>query len=156
MLAQQVSRLNPGNQEARDLLRELGDDPSSSPTPDSDATQDEDANVVNKSIVFETLESNAAAKDWEAAEAMIQKVLRASPAWLNRDRQSFDLIHIRYYLESGNFPSASSLIRIYMGSDVQSARELANLAKEYDSQGMEKERDFLMDQVQRKFPNMKL
>jgi hypothetical protein len=43
-----------------------------------------------------------------------------------------------------------------MGSDVQSARELANLAKDYDGQGMEKERDFLMEQVQRKFPNMKL
>jgi cellulose synthase operon protein C len=156
MLAQQVSRLNPSNQEARNLLRELGDDSSGSPSTDSDTTREEDSSLVNKSIVFEALEANIASKDWEATEAMIQKVLRASPTWLIRDRQNFDLIHIRYYLESGNFPSASSLIRIFMGSDVQSARELANLAKDYDGQGMEKERDFLMEQVQRKFPNMKL
>ncbi len=82
--------------------------------------------------------------------------MRASPEWLTRNRQEFDLLHIRYYLESGNFPSASSLIRIFMGSDANSARELLNLAKDYRNRELDTEMDFLVDQVNRKFPKMKL
>ena len=156
MLAEQVSRLDPRNQEARKLLSELGGDEANSANLSENLSSNEEASILTQADVFRSLESHITSKNWDAAEATIQKVLRASPAWLNRDRQRFDLIHIRYYIESGNFPSASSLIRIYMGSDIQSARELANLAKEYAEQEMQKESEFLLDQIQRKFPKMKL
>jgi len=95
-------------------------------------------------------------QDWKSTEKLVQQTLRASPPWLTADRQEFDLLHIRYYLESGNFPSASSLIRIFMGSDAKSARVLLNLATDYHNRGMDTEMNFLVEQVIRRFPNMKL
>lgn len=156
MLAEQISKIDPRNQEARQLLEQLGGSSSGDDSGDDAAGSSEDNSILTKGDAIQTLETSIANQDWETAEAMIQTVLRASPSWLDRSRQEFDLIHIRYYLESGNFPSASSLIRIYMGSDIQSARELSNLAKSYGERGLEKERDFLIEQIQRKFPRMKL
>ena len=138
------------------MLTQLGGNETQTSRAPSDSSRGEDTSMLSRVAVFENLEANIAAKDWKATEAMIQRVLRASPSWMSRYRQEFDLLHIRYYLESGNFPSASSLIRIYMGSDIQSARELANLANEYEAKGLEKEREFLIQQIQRKFPKMKL
>ena len=156
ILAEEVVRNNPRNREARELLLQLGGSIPGSVTTEQIENQEEKPTLQSRTKVMGELLANINAKDWESTEKIIQQILRASPEWLTRNRQEFDLLHIRYYLESGNFPSASSLIRIFMGSDANSARELLNLAKDYRNRELDTEMDFLVDQVNRKFPKMKL
>lgn len=153
ILAEEIVRKNPRNREARKLLQELGENSSSdNQSPDSPAIE---TGEMSEAKVISDLQAALADQDWKRVETLIQSIIRTNPAWLAKDRQEFDLLHIRYYLESGNLPSASSLIRIFMGSDALSARRLLNLAKDYRNQGLDTETDFLIDQVNRKFPNMK-
>lgn len=155
ILAQEIVRANPQNKEARKLLAELGESAKTTSKNPNDNTQKVERSFQSKTKLIAELESGLETKEWATVEKLIQGTLRANPVWLSRDRQTFDILHIRYYLESGNRSSASSLIRIYMGSDAQSARNLLDLAKEYETREMKEESNFLAEQVERKFPNMK-
>jgi hypothetical protein len=156
ILVEEIVKNDPRNKEARQLLDQLGGPEIESKGMEATSRAASGPNVRSKTKVMKDLQALIVAKDWAATETLIQQILRISPPWLSRDRQEFDMVHIRYYLESGKLPSASSLIRIYMGSDIQSARQLLNLANEYDSRGLDGEKEFLVAQVQRKFPKMKL
>ena len=156
ILVEEIVKNDPRNKEARQLLDQLGGPEIESKGMEATSRAASGPNVRSKTKVMKDLQALIVAKDWAATETLIQQILRISPPWLSRDRQEFDMVHIRYYLESGKLPSASSLIRIFMGSDIQSARQLLNLANEYDSRGLDTEKEFLADQVQRKFPKMKL
>lgn len=155
ILIEEIVRADPQNQAARILFRELGGDKEftlgATQQPKRDTTS-----AISRSKVIADLEKSIDAKDWDVVDRQIQNTLRANPAWLSSSREAFDLLHIRYYLESNNLATAGSLIRIFMGSDAKSARELLNLAKVYDEKSMPKEKDFLTDEVRKKFPNMKL
>jgi tetratricopeptide (TPR) repeat protein len=156
ILVEEVVRNNPRNREARDLLETLGGPREEFKTAQQPDNQNDQAVFQSKTKVIGELTEKIEAQDWKSTEKLVQQTLRASPPWLTADRQEFDLLHIRYYLESGNFPSASSLIRIFMGSDAKSARVLLNLATDYHNRGMDTEMNFLVEQVIRRFPNMKL
>lgn len=155
ILLAEIVRANPQNQEARNLIRELGGEVETTISVSRNSKR-ETTPVLSRAKVIADLEKSIDAKDWEVVDRQIQDTLRANPAWLSSSRETFDLLHIRYYLESDNLASAGSLVRIFMGSDAKSARDLLNLAKSYDEKSMAIEKEFLMDQVIRKFPNMKL
>lgn len=155
ILIEEIVRADPQNQAARSLFRELGGDNElthgATQRPKRDTTS-----AISRTKVIADLEKSIDAKDWDVVDRQIQDTLRADPAWLSSSREAFDLLHIRYYLESNNLATAGSLIRIFMGSDAKSARELLNLAKVYGEKNLSKEKNFLTDQVRKKFPNMKL
>ena len=156
ILAEEIVRIDPRNREARALLNELGESTSDQPTIELGRKQDDSTTLGSKTKVFADLIVHLENANWKATESLIQRILKSNPSWLPKNRQEFDLLHIRYYVESDNFPSASSLIRIYMGSDPKSARELLDLAKVYQGKQRDAEFSFLVDQVNQKFPNMKL
>ncbi len=156
ILAQEIVRADPQNVEARNLLRALGVDMSNDTRTNGEPVERKIEPVLSRTRTLEDLEKAIEIKDWNVVDQQIRNTLRTNPGWLSSSREAFDLLHIRYYLESGNFASASSLIRIFMGSDAKSARDLLNLAQSYDAKRMINEKDFLVDQVKARFPNMKL
>ena len=154
IIAKEIVRNDPLNRPAKQLLVEL-EGPDSAETTNLQESENQEK-LPSKNRLIEDLENALDEKEMANAEELILKVLGANPSWLSGSREEIDLLHIRYYIESGDFPPASSLIRIFMGSDARSARELLDLAKKYNDREMSKETQFLMSQIQREFPEMSI
>ncbi len=156
MIAEELVKNNPRNIEARNLLEQLGG--SNEEELDKDLTEpdEERKTYLSKQGTLDKFRRALANDDFQTCQTIIQGVLHTKPSWLRTDRTSFDILHIEYYLRQHKFIEARPLVRLYMGNDFMSAKELIALGNKLQDEQLNDASLFLEDFVQSKYQYLSL
>jgi len=154
LIVEQVLGSDPENTEAATLYQEITNKKYETPTGSEDQAILVHLAYQERNYAIDELRAAVDSEDWDQAKTTVQRILEANPMWLRGDRKEFDLLKLQLSLELGNFSQAETLMRLYMGGDYYSARELLDFARKCREAGKGKIADLVETKVFESFPEL--